>query len=227
MDIYSRVKTAISASRLEVYRLVGDGDLEVLAKYLWNVALCESFYPTLQTLEVGLRNRLHGVLTIHYRTEYWFDQYPTFLDSRELAIVKQAKEILRYRGKAPDPNRIVAELNFGFWTSLLDSRYEQKLWPKLLKTAFPDMPRSMRTRRNLSSRFNKIRKLRNRVFHHERIVQRNDLIVEHAELLDTIAWIDPEIRMMADINDRFPEVHQKGLLLLLESLKPYFPPIVS
>ena len=121
MDIYSRVKTAISASRLEVYRLVGDGDLEVLAKYLWNVALCESFYPTLQTLEVGLRNRLHGVLTIHHRTEYWFDQCPTFLDSERWLSSSRPKRFSDIEERRRIPTGLLRNLISDFgpvcWTA--------------------------------------------------------------------------------------------------------------
>ncbi|WP_444945362.1 hypothetical protein ACJJIP_13825 [Microbulbifer sp. VTAC004] len=63
-----------------------------------------------------------------------------------------------------DAGRVIAELSFGFWTSLLDRRYKQVLWPRLLKTAFPEMPRRLRTRNNLSRRFQRICHLRNRIF---------------------------------------------------------------
>lgn len=42
-------------------------------------------------------------------------------------MVSQAKNTLAVKRKPPDPGRRVAELSFGFWTALLDRRYEQVL----------------------------------------------------------------------------------------------------
>ncbi|WP_177420368.1 Abi family protein [endosymbiont of Lamellibrachia barhami] len=77
--------------------------------------------------------------------------------------------MLSRQHKVLNPGRIIAELNFGFWSSMLDKCYEQVLWPQLIKTAFPYMPRKIRTRKVLSQQFHKIRQLRNRIFHHEPI----------------------------------------------------------
>ncbi|HKK10318.1 MAG TPA: hypothetical protein VJ939_05745, partial [Bacteroidales bacterium] len=68
--------------------------------------------------------------------------------------------------KAIATGRVIAELSFGFWTSLFDSRFEKTLW-KNLRLAFPNCPKHIRQRKTMSSKFNGIRKLRNRIFHHE------------------------------------------------------------
>jgi hypothetical protein len=53
--------------------------------------------------------------------------------------VQAAIARLRRKGKPSVPGRVVAELTFGFWTNLLDVRYERRqiLWPPLLEAAFP------------------------------------------------------------------------------------------
>ncbi len=105
---------------------------------------------------------------------------------------------------------MVAELTFGFWITLLDRRYERVLWPRLLRSAFPHMPAAIRQRQTLSKRFDDIRKLRNRVFHHEPILNRPNLIQEHAAIIDAIGWISPAMKEMTKAIDRFPAVHTKA-----------------
>ena len=107
--------------------------------------------------------------------------------------------------------RIVAELTFGFWTSLLNSYYEQKLWPWMLLTAFPCMPRHIRTRHTLSRRLNEIRELRNRVFHHERISNDVNLPQRHAAIVEAVGWISTECSQLLQCADRFQEVHGVGI----------------
>ena len=99
----------------------------------------------------------------------WFDDVEIIHHRHEVDALEKARTKLRRERKRPDVGRIIAELNFGFWTSLLDRRYEQVLWPAMIKQVFPHMPRRQRTRVNLVERFNEVRQLRHRIFHHESI----------------------------------------------------------
>ena len=96
----------------------------------------------------------------------WYDDDKIINIKDKDTIIKVKKTLLGMR-KQIEAGRVVAELNFGFWTALMDRRYEQVLFPKLLKPCFPYMPRHERTRKNVSARFERIRRLRNRIFHHE------------------------------------------------------------
>lgn len=113
-----------------------------------------------------------------------------------------------------EPGRLVAELSFGFWTTLFDVRYEQGriLWPRLFSARLLDAssPRSMRSRKALSPLLNRIRHLRNRVFHHEPIWHWNDLPQQHQLALQMIGWFSPALRATIEPNDRFVSVHAAG-----------------
>ena len=113
----------------------------------------------------------------------------------------------------------MAELRFGFWTSLFDVRYEQNrvLWPRLLGAQLLDSssPRSVRSRKQLSPRLNRIRHLRNRVFHHEPIWHWSNLAQQHAAALDLIGWFSPALRSTIEPGDRFRSVHLAGAAPLL------------
>jgi hypothetical protein len=215
------LRRTISHERLEAYRQRGtDGsDLDLFAHYAWNIALCKGLYPALQGLEVALRNSIHDAATVAYQTELWFDNPRVIPHLREQEAIRKAKETLVRDRKPLEAGRIVAELSFGFWTSLLDVRYEQILWPRLLKSVFPFMPRPIRTRKTLSKRLHRIRHMRNRVFHHEPIWHWRDLAPQHGELWQAIEWINPAMLEMIKILDRFSEVYRQGIQPFEKALK--------
>ena len=215
------LQRAISADRFGAYTLPSDvSELDAFARYLWNVALSEALFPVLQALEVTLRNSLHTAVARHGGTAMWFDAVPSILYPSELSKIGEAKGKLLLERKPVDAGHVVAELTFGFWTSLLDKRYERKLWPSLLKSTFPGMPRHIRTRGELSKRLNRIRKLRNRVFHHESILKWGapDLVAQHTEIQAVIGWMSTPMRDTIGLLDRFDTVYANGPAFYRHSL---------
>ena len=201
----------LSPPRLEAYRLSpSDPPRVLIGRYRWNVALCMSLYAPLGYLEVAFRNSLHDALVATYGAPAWYDLVPGWLLAREQDKIAAAKVELSKRNAPLSPDRLVAELNFGFWTSLLSGSYEQVIWPKLLKPVFPHMPRRARTRHTVAGRMNKIRHLRNRVFHHEPIWHWKDLRQQHAALEETIRWFEPALSRILPDAHTFDEVHGKG-----------------
>ena len=68
----NRLQEGISRGRLEPY-LNGKRSLqESFGLYLWNVALCESLYPCLNSIEIALRNAIHDAASSNFGDEYWF-----------------------------------------------------------------------------------------------------------------------------------------------------------
>ena len=43
---FSGLESAISSDRLAPYRQIGDTELDTYGRYLWNMALSETLYPT-------------------------------------------------------------------------------------------------------------------------------------------------------------------------------------
>jgi len=205
------LRAVLSSDRIDAYRQSpADTDLDLLERYFWNMALSEALYPTLQALEVALRNNIHTAASRLYAAPDWLTRQPPPLHLPEQEQVIAAVGRLARSAKPVTSGRIVAELNLGFWTSLLDRRYEQRLWPQLLRDVFPNLPRRRRTRHTVSARLSELRRLRNRVFHHEPIWHWQNLPQLHRDLLEAVAWLD---RAMADsikLFDRFPAVYAQG-----------------
>jgi hypothetical protein len=217
--ILAAIRRALSDERLDAYG-PGRSDEEKLAIYLWNMALCESLYPVLHALEVAFRNAVFSAGSAAFAgtatgdVPCWLDADPPLLCPDERRAVASAKQRLRQRSRPLEPGRVVAELSFGFWTTLFDVRYEQNrvLWPRLLGHSLLDRgcPKSMRTRKALSPLLNKVRHLRNRVAHHEPVWHWRDLDAQHALALDLLGWFNPALRAAVEPGDRFPVVHTAG-----------------
>ena len=77
---------------LERARLPGDIDeLDAIARYVWNMAVCGHLYPVLHAVEITFRNQLHNALTTRYGST-WYDTVG-FLTADELTMIASAKTI--------------------------------------------------------------------------------------------------------------------------------------
>ena len=119
-------------------------------------------------------------------------------------VLTEALESPERRGKPQSPGRVVAELSFGFWTGLVGKQYEQAFWVPLLHRAFPyavfDAPGSKRPngyrRSDIAARLDDVRRLRNRIAHHERILD-IDSRDKYQKTVQAISWICPVTAMWA------------------------------
>jgi len=220
-NIFDELSTLFSQERLAGYLRHTDcnNKSDALIAYSWNIELSQALYPALQVLEITLRNSLHRAITTAYKTSYWFDL--SFLHPKEMAVVNQAKDSLKRDRKQIEVGRLVAELSFGFWTSLFDVRYEynQTLWPRLLKPVFQHMPKRYRTRQYLSRELNRIRYLRNRIFHYESIWHWKDLSEQHESLINLVRWLSPLAANYVSVFDCFKDVYSNGKLQVQDGLK--------
>jgi len=120
--------------------------------------------------------------------------------------IDEAIKHLTLRHEPITPSKIIAELTFGFWVSLLNSEYERILW-KHLRKAFSNMPRHDRKRRNISTPLNMFRHFRNRIFHNEPIYWNLNRIIEiHSEMLKVIGWMDKDLPQWVRDQERFENV---------------------
>jgi hypothetical protein len=222
---YSKLEAKLSPARMAVYNADGRGPCIALARYLLNAALSEALYSPLQLCEVALRNSIHTELTRLLGRTDWYDDpgFPmTVWGGNEIL---KAKGKLTKHGKRVIPDSVVAELTFGFWPSLFEDHYERHtaFMPGGIRKVFPHLQKSKHNRKALKAELEKIRDLRNRIFHHERIVHLRDLNAKHQLILDVISWVSPELRKMADVFDRFTPVRSAGLTPWITKIRAQWP----
>lgn len=183
--------------------------IERFAIYSWDKSLSGSFYNILHFFEVVLRTALDREIQTYIKQARWFDS-KQLLRPLERKMVEEVIEGLKKKNHSRDSVQIISKLHFGFWVNLFHRDYETNLWPKLLKQVFPDMPRKMRVRQNIYKKLNRIRELRNRVYHYQPIWHYPDLLQRHDEILEAIHWISPSVKVFASDISQFPEIYQYG-----------------
>ena len=210
----AKIDPWVSTDRLEAYRPAGGTDREMVVNYLYNLVLNEALYTPLSFLEITLRNSLHTSLSSFIGTTTWYDLPGNLLPAQARDVTKVKRRITGL-GKSITPGRIVSELNFGFWVSLLSGDYEAHIWrpdkASVLKASFPNIPRAKRQRGTVYGRYNRLRELRNRVFHHESIWNRPTLWQDYEAIYEAIDWISPEIVTASRMVDRYDHIFHYGM----------------
>jgi hypothetical protein len=222
-DFFKKLQNALAQERLAVYGRDGAGPAVVMARYLWNLSLCEALYSPLQMCEVALRNALNSALVEICNTDQWYSRLDLTVWGR--GQITSCKQRIRKARRDVTPGRVVAELNFDFWTSLFEAHYEQftPFLPRGIRRVFPKLPKSQHNRRFVKRRLERIRELRNRVFHHERVVHWKDLAEQHSQIIEVIYWVSPELAELSQRLDRFARVHRQGTKPWIKYLRAHWP----
>lgn len=174
--------------------------------YQSNIEISQAFYSSLSILEISLRNRINESFIKHFTNKSWYkENLPKELSKQ----IKETEVKLIKSGKKPTIDRVIAELNFGFWTMLFNRKYAKYFWKPLLK-AFPYIPRDKRKRTFVSAKLNHIRTFRNRIYHYDPIIWNiQEVITKRKEIFEIMSWIEPEMAKWAKSIDTFEEVKDK------------------
>ena len=206
------IERIISTERLEPYLKHHSGNFEkAVQHYKANIEISESFYPMLSVLEIALRNNLDYQLKRRFDDDNWFDnpEFIKIITRFQIDRISDARNSILREKKSITTGRVISELSFGFWTSLLDSKFEKTLW-KNIRLAFPNCPKVIRQRKTMSSKFNGIRKLRNRIFHHESVTWNISALTNYeSEIVEGIDWLNKELLEWSKELFRFNDIIQK------------------
>jgi hypothetical protein len=184
------LERSITRERLSWYLGECGGDLELaLRMYELNTRISAAFYGSLQGLEVLVRNDMNLQLQVAFG-ENWHDLSAILLQQTQSDDVH--KTISGIDHDDPTNGAIVAELPFSFWVGLLGPKNENEIWRKALYKAFQNRPRGTE-RKIVHNALDSIRRLRNRIAHHEKILHR-DLRANHATILEIAGWCCVETR---------------------------------
>lgn len=230
---------AISADRLNTYLRLTDRDVErATALYIWNRDLSLAILADIAIVEVALRNALHMQLSATWG-ERWYADPSLRFDRRSADELKRAWNHLpdnckRSPGRdATEPGKLVAHCMMGFWVNLLDrgdyigdpprrvrADYED-LWRITLSKAFPGGRAEARrssttyTRNWTHSVALQVRDLRNRIAHHESLVngfplpgqgRRLSAMQGHEEVLRLARMLDRDLEGWLKANTSVPEL---------------------
>lgn len=170
-DDIAALKAAFSSARFATYLVrAGNDDDYALALYLYNARLAKAFLYPLHVAEVTLRNAIDESLVALYGPNWPRD--PIFRNQVLMpdGLLTLDKAISRAGGTAPK-DQVVATLTFDFWSNLFKPNYGG-FWRTRLNIVLPYLPRGV-TRHDLQAAVREINHFRNRIAHHEPILDVN------------------------------------------------------
>ena len=210
VDFESKLETALSKERLDTYRELlpaGATFIDVIGIYNANTAISEALIGSIQIMEISVRNSIHRQIARTYGID-WYVGNKLNLDNDGNRLVNRLYNRYQNIGRFNTPEtlsqKIVSELTLGFWTNLFKRQYEDPLWRKTLRFAFPHVGGPL-TRGQVHQTLDKLRRLRNRISHHEQILK-YDLNVYYNSIIDLVSWVSPVTAIWLSHHNRFYDV---------------------
>jgi hypothetical protein len=191
----------------------GDEDL-AFRLYAWNGRVASAFLRDLSDLEILVRNAFDRAVQDNWNgSVHWLidPESPLLVvrwkddgsDTNHIARDHISNAIAKAGGLGvAAPGKIVAELMFGFWASLVTRAREHDLWTPYISRAFLS-PRP--SRRDVDRRMAALNRFRNRVAHHEPLIN-HDLEELHTRILDLCGWISPEVLKHVQAETTVPDL---------------------
>lgn len=170
-----------------------------IEEYTNNLQVSKKSYIPLAVIEVSLRNAIDQHLTHKIGSKWYIDK--TFLTTDSFEKVQQAISTLRRRREKTIKNKVIAELTLGFWVNLFKRPYDKKLRINDLKKIFPNLPsrnERMINREVLYKELDHIRNFRNRVFHYEKVVNKDRYGKVFEEMNQIMRYFDSDIQSFAE-----------------------------
>lgn len=202
------IRMALSVARMSSYEKAFKPGYEIdapLNLYAWNAEVSAAFLAPLHICEVVVRNAIADAIEAQYGERWpWSAGFERSLPDPANGY-SQRKDLCNARRNQLTTGKVIPELKFAFWQKLLSQRHDMRLWNRYLTTIFPNIDSSLavaQQRQALFEQLEKVRKLRNRIAHHEPIFTR-DL---RADYLTIRRLIDLRCRFTAEWMEEYQHV---------------------
>lgn len=193
---------ALSAARFNTYLTwVGNDQEMALRLYTYNTHLCTALGGPLHMLEIALRNTVDRQMVASHGAAWLLAPPVGLLTPYQADTIQKAIRTLAGQGKALTHDPLVAELSFGFWTSLF-GRPSSHLWPQLR----PIFQTRGLQRGHLAQVLTDLRALRNRMAHHEPIVAL-PLAARYLNITQLTGWMEPEAETWIHRHSTWPAAY--------------------
>lgn len=171
------VISALSAPRMSTYLTATGGDAELaIGLYGWNARIAAALMVPAHIAEVTTRNAVDEALSSVYGPRWpWDSTFEGSLAPKRPRGYSPREDLRATRSNLPTTGQVVADLHFIFWERMFTASHDVRVWRPHISDLFPgagntpvaDLRNSIR--RDLET----IRRLRNRIAHHEPIFTRD------------------------------------------------------
>lgn len=206
------IKNALAAARIATYEAATTTTPQLpgaLALYAWNAQVSAAMMAPLHICEVVVRNAVADALTAVYGPNWpWEDVFVISLPAPSRGYNARA-DLLKVRSGQLTTGKVIPELKFVFWQTLFTKRFDDRIWQKHLHTVMPHLNATKtisQLRQLIYGELDQLRKLRNRIAHHEPIFKRN--------LADDFLKIQELIALRCPITSAWMEGNQHATALI-------------
>jgi hypothetical protein len=193
------LQAALSPARLTTYVRRAHGNARrALDLCAWNVNAGAALYPILQVNEIALRNAIDRALVAQFGVQWPYSTgFLRTLPRPEKETFESGRGRLERVLRVPRVSigDIVAAQTYGFWVMLLTSRFQRRIWDQEFTRSFASAPPQV-DRSVVHDRAEEIRRLRNRIAHHEPLLN-YDLPGFHQRAASMVRWISPVLSRWA------------------------------
>jgi hypothetical protein len=149
-----------------------------------------AFVVPLHICEIAVRNAAaEAVEKVHGADWPWSEGFRRSLPRPEEGY-NAASDLASVAKRHDSAGKIVAELKFAFWEKLFTVGQDHRLWWPHFRDCFPGAPSQLavpEARAQMFADLRVVRRLRNRIAHHEPIIGR-DMGVEYARIRGLVSW---------------------------------------
>ena len=187
VDYKNELVEIITSVRLGAYG--SDNKDVLLERYIYNLKLSEAFYPALSLLEITLRNRICNAIEKLIGKDWLMQELnkQNILADKEYKKLIESVNKIKKAGKKITNDRLISEITLGFWIYLCTKSYKPQLWDKkgFFELVFPNYANNGELRKiaPIQNDLLAILRLRNRIFHHEIILNGNKTPKEQYQLV--------------------------------------------
>lgn len=177
----------------------------------YNVSLSAALYGPLHMLEIALRNVSDRALTTVFGLD-WMDDTTVLVTPYQQRCVAEARSNLIRERKVATHAQMVAELNFGFWSSLFGRTPNNHLW-RVLRPIFQTggLQRGV-----IAAQLKDFRLLRNRVAHYEPIIAL-PLAQRYADITTLTGWLSPSAAAWINQNSTWASIYPAVPILTVDA----------
>jgi len=175
----------LSKSRFEQYKN--------MSEYIENLQACKNFYIPLSLVEIAFRNSLNSYFLKTIGNDWLFNK--KFIKPQQLDKIEVSKKILYQQNKKATHENVLAELSFGFFVTFLKRPYKEHLRYKDIKIIFPNISSDGEqiNRHFIFVKINNIRVFRNKVFHHDKIINKQEFENMKENIYEILTYFDDEV----------------------------------
>jgi hypothetical protein len=206
------IKNALSAARVGTYEAATQGKpqlLSALALYAWNAQVAAAMLAPLHLCEVVIRNAVSDAISSVYGNNWpWSPGFEQSLPNPKNGY-KARQDLVTARSGKKTVGQVIPELKFMFWQTLFTSRFDSRLWNPHLAAVMPHLDPNKnvaQSRLLIYQELEQLRKLRNRIAHHEPIFQRN--------LADDLQKAHDLIAFRCPVTAQWMDHHQQAAQLI-------------